>query len=189
MEFRETEISGVYFIDPTVREDDRGRFFRAWCAREFADHDIKFMPVQANMGFSHRKGTIRGMHFQAGSAAEAKLVRCTRGAIFDVTVDLRSGSPTFGRWHGEVLTATNGRMLYVPEGCAHGYQTLEDATEMYYMTSHVYVPLAAAGARFDDPAFGISWPLDPTVVSEQDCNWPLMADTVAFPEIDTGSRK
>lgn len=189
MEFRETTISGVYAIDPALREDERGRFFRAWCAHEFEDHGIKFVPVQANMGFSHRKGTLRGIHFQADSAAEAKLVRCTRGAMFDVALDLRSGSPTFGHWHGEVLTATNGRMLYVPEGCAHGYQTLEEATEMHYMTSHVYAPGAAHGVRFDDPAFAIRWPLRPTVISEQDRSWPLMASTIAFPEIDTDSRK
>ena len=174
MEFSETKISGVYVIEPAYREDDRGRFFRAWCAVEFADNDIHFLPVQASMGFSHHKGTLRGMHFQADSAAEAKLVRCTRGAIFDVALDLRSDSPTFRQWHGEVLTATNGRMLYLPEGCAHGYQTLEEGTEMHYMTSHVYVPSSARGVRFDDPAFCIRWPLPTTVISEQDRSWPLL---------------
>lgn len=147
---------------------------RAWCTREFAEHGLNFLPVQANMGFSLRKGTVRGMHFQQEPAPEAKLVRCTRGAMFDVAIDLRKDSPSFGKWYGAELTAENGCMLFVPEGCAHGYQTLEDCTEMYYMTSQFYTPEAASGVRFDDPAFGIQWPLEPTAVSEQDRNWPLM---------------
>jgi dTDP-4-dehydrorhamnose 3,5-epimerase len=171
--FTETIVAGARVVDPTPHQDDRGRFMRAWCAREFAEHGIVFAPVQANMGFSVRKGTVRGMHFQSQAAPEAKLVRCTRGAIFDVVLDLRPGSPSYRKWHGVELTADNGKMLYVPEGCGHGYQTLEDNTEMYYMTSAYYAPDAATGARFDDPAFGIQWPLDPTVVSEQDRNWPL----------------
>jgi len=125
------------------------------------------------MGFSFRKGTTRGMHFQIDPAPEAKLIRCTRGSIFDVALDLRPESETFGKWFGPELSAENGCMLYVPEGCAHGYQTLEDDTEMYYMTSVVYTPAAARGVRFDDPAFNIEWPVLPTVVSEQDRSWPL----------------
>ena len=125
------------------------------------------------MGFSLRKGTVRGMHFQMEPTPEAKLVRCTRGSMFDVALDLRPRSKTVGRWFGTELTAENGRMLYIPEGCAHGYQTLEDETEMYYMTSAFYTPAAARGVRFDDPAFNIEWPLPPTIVSEQDGNWPL----------------
>ena len=125
------------------------------------------------MGFSLRKGTVRGMHFQMEPAPEAKLVRCTRGSMFDVALDLRPRSKAFGRWFGTELTAENGRMLYIPEGCAHGYQTLEDETEMYYMTSAFYTPAAARGVRFEDPAFNIEWPLPPTIVSEQDRNWPL----------------
>ncbi len=147
---------------------------RAWCAREFAEHGLHFVPVQANMGFSVQKGTIRGMHYQTAPAPEAKLVRCTRGAIFDVALDLRPNSPTYRKWFGIELTAENGRMLYVPENCAHGYQTLEQCTEMYYMTSTFYEPAAVRGVRFDDPAFNIRWPLDASVVSEQDRNWQLV---------------
>jgi dTDP-4-dehydrorhamnose 3,5-epimerase len=173
MRFTETFISGAKVIDPSPREDERGRFMRAWCVREFADNGLEFLPVQANMGFSHRKGTIRGMHFQEAPALEAKLVRCTRGSIFDVAIDLRPDSRTYRSWYGTELSAKNGRMLYVPEQCAHGYQTLEDDTEMYYMASQFYAPSSARGVRYDDPAFNISWPLAVTMVSEQDRNWPL----------------
>jgi len=174
MHFTETDIVGAKVIDPSPHQDDRGRFMRAWCAREFADHGIDFVPVQANMGFSRQKGTVRGMHFQMAPALEAKLVRCTRGAMFDVVLDLRPASLSYGKWYGTELSAENGRMLYVPEGCAHGYQTLEDRTEMHYMASEFYTPSAARGVRFDDPAFGIRWPLPVAVVSEQDRNWPLV---------------
>ncbi|HEY1262962.1 MAG TPA: dTDP-4-dehydrorhamnose 3,5-epimerase [Terriglobales bacterium] len=173
MRFTETPIAGVWVIDPDFREDERGRFFRAWCSREFAEHGIQFTPVQANMGFSIRKGTVRGMHFQIEPALEAKLVRCTRGAMFDVALDLRVGSPTYGKWFGAELTMDNGRMLYVPERCGHGYQSLVDRTEMYYLTSQFYAPGAACGARFDDPAFSIQWPLEASAVSAQDQSWPL----------------
>ena len=175
MVFTKTELVDVWVIDPSPQEDNRGRFVRAWCAREFSQHGIEFSPVQANLGFSVSKGTVRGLHYQDSPAFEAKLIRCTRGAMFDVALDLRPESPTFGKWYGTVLSAENGRMLYVPERCAHGYQTLEDETEMYYMTSAFYTPSAARGARFDDPAFGIRWPLPATVVSQQDLNWPLVA--------------
>jgi dTDP-4-dehydrorhamnose 3,5-epimerase len=173
MRFTETSIAGAWVIDPTPRNDERGRFMRAWCIQEFQEHGIRFVPVQANMGSSIRKGTTRGMHFQAYPAQEAKLIRCTRGSIFDVVLDLRHDSRTLGRWFGTDLSTDNGRMLYVPEGCAHGYQTLEENTEMYYMTSALYTPASSHGVRFDDPAFGIEWPLAATVVSEQDRNWPL----------------
>jgi dTDP-4-dehydrorhamnose 3,5-epimerase len=176
MQFTRTRIDGVWVIDPQFHTDDRGRFFRAWCSREFAEHGISFVPVQANMGFSLRKGTLRGMHFQVEPALEAKLIRCTRGSIFDVALDLRAGSSTHGQWFGVELTAENGRMLFVPEGCAHGYQTLEDRTEMHYMTSQFFTSDAAHGARFDDPAFGIQWPLSASAVSVQDRGWPLMQD-------------
>ena len=175
MVFMKTEFSDVWIIDPSPQEDNRGRFVRAWCSREFSQHGIEFSPVQANLGFSVSKGTVRGLHYQDSPALEAKLIRCTRGAMFDVALDLRPESPTFGKWYGTVLSAENGRMIYVPERCAHGYQTLEDETEMYYMTSAFYTPSAARGARFDDPAFGIRWPLPATVVSQQDLNWPLVA--------------
>jgi len=174
MRFTETSIVGARVIDPTPHQDDRGRFMRAWCSKEFAENRINFLPVQANMGLSVRMGTVRGMHFQEAPALEAKLVRCTSGAIFDIVLDLRPGSPSYGKWYGAELSAENGRMLYVPEHCAHGYQTLEEDTEMYYMASAFYNSNAARGVRFDDPAFGIQWPLAVTAVSEQDRNWPLV---------------
>ncbi|HZP07509.1 MAG TPA: dTDP-4-dehydrorhamnose 3,5-epimerase [Terracidiphilus sp.] len=174
MQFSKTGIDGVWVIDPQFHKDDRGYFFRAWCSREFAEHGINFLPVQANMGFSLKKGTLRGMHVQLEPAVEAKLVRCTKGSMFDVAVDLRTESPTYRQSFGIELTAENGRMLLIPERCAHGYQTLEDQTEMHYMTSQFYAPEAATGVRFDDPAFDIQWPLSPTAVSVQDRNWPLV---------------
>jgi dTDP-4-dehydrorhamnose 3,5-epimerase len=174
MRFSKTSLQGAMVIDPNPHADDRGRFMRAWCVREFEEQGIHFVPVQANMGYSKQKGTVRGMHFQEAPALEAKLVRCTRGAIFDIALDLRPDSPTYRQWFGLELSAENGQMLYVPENCAHGYQTLEDATEMHYMTSAFYAPSAAHGVRFDDPAFNIQWPLAATVVSEQDRNWPLL---------------
>lgn len=174
MHFTKTELIGSWVIDPISHEDNRGRFMRAWCAREFSDHGIDFLPVQANLGFSLSKGTVRGMHYQVAPALEAKLVRCTRGAMFDVALDLRPESPSFRKWCGTVLSAENGRMLYVPEYCAHGYQTLAEGTEMYYMTSAFYAPSAVRGVRFDDPAFQIQWPLVATVVSDQDLKWALL---------------
>jgi dTDP-4-dehydrorhamnose 3,5-epimerase len=174
MRFTETAIAGVWVIDPDFHVDDRGRFFRAWCLRDFSEHGIHFVPVQENIGFNLHKGTVRGMHYQGPPAVEAKLVRCTKGAIFDVALDLRADSLTRGQWFGTELTADNGRMLYVPEHCAHGYQSLEDRTEMYYSTSQFYAPNTAYGARFDDPAFGIQWPMGPSAVSLQDRNWPLV---------------
>ena len=174
MHFIETGISGAWVIDPNPHQDERGRFLRAWCAREFSERGLEFTPVQANMGYSVTKGTLRGMHFQKAPNLEAKLVRCTRGAMFDVLLDLRPGSSTYGKWYGVELTADNGRMLYVPEQCAHGYQTLQQNTEMHYLTSAFYNPGSATGVRFDDPAFAIRWPLRPTVISQQDRNWPLV---------------
>ena len=174
MRFTETGLAGAKVIDSTPHDDARGRFMRTWCAREFAEHGLAFQPVQMNMGFNIQKGTVRGMHYQEAPALEAKLVRCIRGAIFDVMLDVRPESPSYGKWYGAELSAENGRMLYVPEHCAHGYQTLEDDTEMYYMTSQFFTPSAARGVRFDDPAFGIQWPLVATAISEQDRNWPLI---------------
>jgi dTDP-4-dehydrorhamnose 3,5-epimerase len=173
MHFTETSVAGAWIIDPSPHSDDRGRFMRAWCTREFEEHGIHFLPLQANMQFSHRQGTLRGLHFQVVPALEAKLVRCTRGAIFDVALDRRPESSSYGKWCSTKLTAENGRMLYVPEGCAHGFQSLEDNSEVLYMTSAFYAPESCRGLRFDDPAFAIAWPLPVTALSEQDRNWPL----------------
>ncbi len=173
MQFTETNLTGAWVIDPEPHKDDRGRFMRVWCTREFAEHHLEFLPVQANMGFSMHKGTVRGMHFQKAPATEAKLVRCTKGVIYDVVLDLRPESPSFAKWYGVELSAENGRMLYVPEYCAHGYQTLEKDTEIYYMTTGFYTPDAVSGVRFDDPVFGIKWPLSAVAISEQDRNWPF----------------
>lgn len=172
MRFEETQIPGVFVIDQQRREDDRGYFARSWCEREFREHGLNPQVVQCNVGFSGQKGTLRGMHFQSDPHAEAKLVRCTAGAVFDVALDLRPGSATYLQWFGIELNQRNGRMLYVPEGCAHGYQTLEDDSEILYQTSHAYAPESATGVRFDDPAFGIQWPLPISSVSEADLNWP-----------------
>jgi len=172
MLFSSCRVTDARIIDPEPHEDARGRFMRAWCEDEFAAHGIEFRPLQANMGLSHWRGTIRGLHYQVAPALEAKLVRCTRGSLFDVIVDLRPTSPSYCEWYGTILTAENGRMLYVPEGCAHGCQSLEDGTEFHYMTSAVYSPRDARGARYDDPAFAIGWPLPATLVSEQDLDWP-----------------
>jgi dTDP-4-dehydrorhamnose 3,5-epimerase len=174
VKFLKCEVAGAWLVEPAPHQDVRGRFMRAWCRREFADQGIEFMPLQANMGLSIEKGTIRGMHFQVAPAPEAKLVRCTRGGVFDVVVDLRPTSPTYRSWYGATLSAENGRMLFVPEGCAHGCQSMVDDTEIYYMTSAFYSPNEVRGIRFDDPAIGIRWPLRPSSVSAQDCNWPLL---------------
>ena len=183
MRFLETGIVGAWVIDPCPHQDERGHFMRAWCAKEFLDHGICFIPVQANMAFSRARGTVRGMHYQDSRAMEAKLVRCTRGAMFDVAVDLRPDSPSYGEWYGVELTAANGRMLYVPAGCAHGCESLEKHSEMHIMASEYDTPRAARGVRFDDPAFGIRWPVPVAVVSAQDRNWPLVRPE-RFPAID-----
>lgn len=174
MKFQQCDVAGAAVIEPTPRQDARGRFMRAWCLSEFAEHGIAFVPVQANMGLSVRSGTIRGLHYQVAPALEAKLVRCTRGAVFDVVVDLRPDSPTYRSWYGTELSADNGRMLYVPEGCAHGCQSLQDGTEIHYMTSAFYSPNEVRGIRYDDPVFAVCWPLAVCEISEQDRNWPLV---------------
>ena len=172
MEFTETPLKGAYVVRLRKIEDDRGYFARAWCCDEFVQQGLAPAMVQLNVGFNHRRGTVRGMHYQVAPHAEAKFIRCTRGVIYDVIIDLRERSPTFGRWFGLELTPDNSLMLYAPEGFAHGYQTLQDDTEMYYLTSAKYAPAAARGARFDDPAFGISWPLPVSVISAADRQWP-----------------
>lgn len=174
MQFVNCPVVGAKLIKPTPHEDFRGRFMRAWCAAEFAQNAIDFTPVQTNMGFSRLRGTVRGMHYQTLPALEAKLVRCTRGSMFDVVLDLRPGSASFRAWYGAVLSAGNGHMLYIPEGCAHGCQSLEDDTEFHYMASAAYSPAHATGVRYDDPAFGIDWPLPATAISDQDRSWAMV---------------
>jgi dTDP-4-dehydrorhamnose 3,5-epimerase len=164
----------VIDIDPL--EDERGFFARAWCAREFAEHGLSSSFLQENIGFSSSAGTLRGLHFQRSPFEEAKLVRCTAGSAWDVAVDLRRGSPTYASWVGVELTAERRNMLYVAEGCAHGYITLADATEVRYLTSQFYEPEFVAGIRFDDASIGIDWPRAVTSVSDQDRSWPSLAE-------------
>jgi len=172
--FEETAVPGVYIVDLEPHADERGFFARAFCAREFADHGLVPDVVQANMALSHERGTTRGLHFQTKLAPEAKFFRCISGETFNVAVDAREGSSTFGRWVGVRLSATNRRALYLPPSCAAGYQTLTDGAEVLYTVSGTYAPEAERGLRFDDPAIGIDWPLEPTVVSEKDRNWELL---------------
>lgn len=172
MIFSPAKIAGACLIDIERLGDARGFFARTWCERELAAHGLDTAIAQESISWNLHKGTTRGLHFQRAPHEEVKIVRCTRGAIFDVIVDLRPDSPTFRQWQGVELTAENRRAFYVPKGCAHGFQTLADETEVAYVISAFYVPAASAGYRFDDPAFGIAWPLPATTVSENDRRWP-----------------
>jgi dTDP-4-dehydrorhamnose 3,5-epimerase len=174
MIFLDTGIQGAYLLEVERRSDSRGYFARAWCADELASRGLSASFVQANMSQSVHAGTVRGLHYQTDPHAENKLVRCTRGAIFDVLVDLRPVSPTFLHWFGAELSAENQQSLYVPEGCAHGYQALTDGAEAFYHTTAIYVSGAERGVRFDDPAVAIRWPQEVTVVSEKDRSWPFL---------------
>lgn len=173
MIFDETKLPGAVVIDLERREDERGFFARTFCANEFADHGLNARLVQANTSWNPRQGTLRGMHFQHAPHAEVKVVRATRGAIHDVIVDLRPDSPTYKQWVGVDLTQENRRALYVPEGFAHGFQTLEPDTEVHYLVTEFYTPEAEGGVRWNDPAFGIEWP-DPAnaFLSPKDAAWP-----------------
>lgn len=152
--------------------DERGFFARTWCSREFEEHGLNPKLVQCSISFNVRRGTLRGMHYQAAPFAEAKLVRCTQGTIYDVVVDLRPDSPTFRQWTGARLSSENRHMMYVPEGCAHGFLTLEDETEVFYQMSEFYRAEAARGVRWNDPQFGIAWPEEVVVISERDRTYP-----------------
>lgn len=174
MIFTETHLEPACVIDLQERADGRGFFARAFCEREFAEHGLTTRFVNTNLSLTRRKGTLRGMHYQRPPHAEAKLVRCTRGAIYDVIVDLRPESPTWGQWLGVELTADNHRQLYVPEGFAHGFVTLMDDTEVTYQVSAFYAPEAEDGVRWDDAAFGIEWPVAVLEMSDKDRNWPLL---------------
>lgn len=171
MILRPTSLPGLLVLDPEPKADERGWFARTWCRREFEERGIGFAPVQCSASFNARRGTLRGLHYQAPPHAEAKIVRCTRGRVFDVAVDLRPDSPCFRRWHAEELAADTARALFIPAGFAHGFLTLEDASEVFYMIDTPYRPASARGVRWNDPAFGIPWPGTPAVICERDRNW------------------
>ena len=172
MIFTATELGSACLVDIERREDDRGFFARSWCAQEFEARGLNPRIAQCSVSFNVRAGTLRGMHYQAKPFEEAKLVRCTRGSLRDVIVDLRPDSPTYAKHLSVVLSADNRRMLYVPEGFAHGFITLEDATEVLYQISESYSPESQRGFRWNDPAFGIAWPMEVRVISDRDRTFP-----------------
>lgn len=173
MKFTDTAIAGAFVVEPEPRADARGTFARLWDQEEFRARGLSTAFVQCNDSVSHRRGTLRGLHYQAAPHGEVKLVRCVRGAVFDVAVDVRAGSPTFGRWFGVELSGENRRMLYVPEGCAHGYLTLADACEVIYPVTATYHPECERGVRWNDPRFAIAWPdVGPLSLSDKDRSWP-----------------
>lgn len=173
MHFKKTKLEGAYVIEPERLEDERGFFARTFCRREFEAHGLNPVFVQLNISHNRVKGTLRGMHYQAEPHAEAKLVRCTRGAVFDVILDLRPGAATYRQWFSVELNMDNRRAVYVPEGVAHGIQTLADDTEVFYHMSEFYHPEVARGVRWDDPAFGIEWPLPDPLLSDRDRSFEL----------------
>jgi len=170
--FTETKLKGAFVIDIEPIEDERGLFARSWCREEFKARGLNSELAQCNISFNNKKGTLRGMHYQKPPHEEAKLVRCTQGAIFDVIIDLRPDSPTRTQWVGKELTAKNRKMFYIPEGFAHGFLTLEDDTEVFYQMSTPYVPASASGIRWNDPVFNINWPEQPKIISERDQSYP-----------------
>ena len=176
MKFIETRLKGAFIIELEPHADERGFFARTFCAREFSDHGLETEFVQCNLSLSLQRGTLRGLHFQRAPWGEAKLVRCVRGAIWDVIVDLRPESATFGRHYAVEISAENRDALYVPKAFAHGFQTLADDCEVYYQMSSHHVPEAAAGIRAEDPALGIKWPLPVTQISDKDCVLPTLAE-------------
>jgi dTDP-4-dehydrorhamnose 3,5-epimerase len=176
MKFTPTKILGVWIVDLERHADERGWFARTWCAEEFRHHGLNPDLSQCSASFNRRRGTLRGMHWQAAPHEEAKLVRCVRGAMFDVALDVRSSSTTFKQWVGVELTPDNGRALYVPEGCAHGFQTLVDDTEVLYQISCPWHSSSARGVRWSDPVAGIQWPLaESAILNDRDLNLPPVA--------------
>lgn len=175
MRFEETPIEGVWVIDPERHADERGFFARTWDADEFRAQGLNGQVVQCSVSFNGARGTLRGLHYQEAPHQEAKLVRCTAGEIFDVAVDLRPESATFKEWYGIELSAENRIALYIPEGCAHGFLTLSEGSEVLYQISEFYAPDAARGVRFDDPAFAIAWPGEVLVVNDRDRSYPDFA--------------
>jgi dTDP-4-dehydrorhamnose 3,5-epimerase len=174
MRFTATNLDGAWIVDPEPREDSRGLFARTFCAREFRDRGLLDAFVQCNTSWNARKGTVRGLHYQLPPSSEGKLVRCTTGALWDVIVDLRPHSPTYLKYFTIELTAINRRALYVPEMFAHGFQTLEDGTEVFYQISEFFAPGLARGLRYDDPKLAIKWPLAVTSISDKDQTWALL---------------
>jgi len=172
MIFNESSLPGVYTIDIELLEDTRGFFARAWCRKEFEAHDLDAAISQANISFNPHAGTLRGLHYQREPHSEAKTIRCVRGAVFDVAVDMRDSSPNYLQWIGHELSAENHRSLYIPKGFAHGYLTLVADTELYYSVSDFYEPDAEVGIRYDDPALAIKWPTPVLVISDKDASWP-----------------
>jgi len=173
MKFIKTDIEGAFVVELEKFGDERGFFARAFCEKEFNKAGISFEPVQANIGFSSEKYTLRGMHYQTGQHAESKLVRCTKGAIYDIILDMRPNSPTYKEWFAAELSAENRKMLFLPAGCAHGYQTMEENSEIFYMVSAFYEPDSEQGVRWNDPAFNIRWmQTENIIISEKDKNWP-----------------
>jgi dTDP-4-dehydrorhamnose 3,5-epimerase len=172
MIFAATHLQDAWLIDLELREDERGFFARLWCQQELAAQRLDTEIAQESLSFNRYLGTVRGLHFQRAPHEETKIVRCARGGIFDVIVDLRPQSPSFLHWQGFELTAENRKALYVPKGFAHGFQTLTDNAEIIYQISEFYAPDSAGGYRYDDPAFGITWPLSVSVISERDLSWP-----------------
>lgn len=168
MKFTETNLKGAYVLEINKLKDERGFFGRSWCMNELKEYGLNTNIAQANTSFSRKKGTLRGMHYQNDPYQETKLIRCTRGSIYDVIIDLRPTSPTYKQWFGIELTQDNYKMLYVPEDFAHGFITLEDDTEVTYLVTEFYTPGAEAGIRWNDAQFNIKWPLDPKVISEKD---------------------
>lgn len=174
MKFIETGLEGAYIIEPEKLEDDRGFFARIWCKNDFEEHGLNTQLVQSSISYNAKKGTLRGMHYQLPPHAEVKLIRCTRGSIFDVIIDMQPDSTTFMQYKGIHISADNYKVIYVPKGFAHGFQTLEDHTEVQYQMSDLFYPEAARGLRWNDPAFGIDWPdNDKRIISDKDNNWPL----------------
>jgi len=172
MKFLPIALEGAWLVEIEPVADERGFFARTWCAEEFRERGLNPQWAQCGRSFNKRRGTLRGMHYQEQPHAEVKLVRCSSGAIFDVIVDLRPGSPSYCKWFSVELSASNGKMLYIPEGLAHGFQTLADDTEVFYQISEPYRPESARGVRWNDPAFGIQWPLRDPILSQRDRSFP-----------------
>ena len=183
MIFHETKLAGAYIVELDRRADLRGFFARSFCAAELKEHGVDFTPAQANISHSNLKGTLRGMHYQGAPVSETKFIRCIRGAVWDVIIDMRPDSPTYRQHLGVELSADNGRAIYVPDNFAHGNQALTDAAELFYLMGGAYTPGFERAVRYDDPAIGIEWPLPVTVIDQKDQSWPLLDSEPIQPEV------